>query len=156
MTLSMDDRFDAAVLGMPTFGNQPLRVTQECLGSGRIVRNHVREHPAALETLRYADAASAARRVRVPVFATPALADAIVPPPGQFSVVNALAGPVRRHALAGGHGRWRDFDGAGRSADPADWAPGSDVDGRPRQPALPTRERIDEFLRSPSASAIGA
>ena len=92
---------------VPTFGNQAERVTQECLGSGQVAREYWLAHPSALETLRYANAASAAKRVTVPVFATPALADAVVPPPGQFAVVNSLAGPVLRHALRPGTGSGR-------------------------------------------------
>ena len=149
--LQIDDRFDGAVLGVPTFGNQGLRVTQECLGSGQVVREYWLAHPEALETLRYVDAASAARRVRLPVVATPALSDPVVPPPGQFSVVNSLAGPVWRHVLAGGHGEWTDFDPTRTSENPADWGmrerrPGDLGLG---QPARPTPARVDEFLRNP-------
>lgn len=147
MTLSFDDRFDAAVLGVPTFGNQPVRVTQPTRGSWEAARRRVADDPAILETLRYADAASAARRVRVPVVAMPALADPIVPPPGQFAVAGSLAGPVWRHALAGAHGRWRDLGAQRSSADPREWQPaGPDA----RQPARPTPDRIDAFLRDPT------
>lgn len=151
LMLQIDDRFDGAVLGVPTFGNQGLRVTQECLGSGQVVREYWLAHPEALETLRYVDAASAARRVRLPVVATPALSDPVVPPPGQFSVVNSLAGPVWRHVLAGGHGEWTDFDPTRTSENPADWGmrerrPGDLGLG---QPARPTPARVDEFLRNP-------
>lgn len=138
MMLSIDDRFDGAVLSVPTFGDQPERVTQHSLGSGEIARAFVREHPSTLETLRYADAASAARRVRVPVFAAPALADPVVPPPGQFAVVDGLAGPVWRHVLAGGHGQWADAHPERRSGDPREWASAS-----------PAPADIDEFLRRP-------
>lgn len=157
MTLSIDDRFDGAVLGVPTFGNQVVRVTQRSLGSGQFARDHVRAHPSTLETLRYADAASAARRVRIPVFATPALSDAVVPPPGQFSVINSLAGPVWRHVLAGGHGEWADFDTSRRSSDPRDWhtvrhtGHGRHPEyGRLRQAAAPTADCIDDFLSHPT------
>lgn len=144
MLLSIDDRFDGALLGVPTFGNQPLRITQESLGSGEVVRQYFQQHPEALEVLCYADAASAARRVRIPVFATPALADPVVPPQGQFSVVNSLAGPVWMHVLAGGHGEWADFDLERRSGEPSDWDEGPG--GRQAQRPLPAE--IDEFLRS--------
>lgn len=138
LMLSIDERFDAAVLGVPTFGNQPVRITQTCLGSGQIASEYVRAHPSALQTLRYADAASAARRVSIPVFVTPALADPVVPPPGQFAVAEGLAGPVWQHVLAGGHGSWNDFDPELRSANPGDW-----------HLAMPTPADIDAFLREP-------
>ncbi|PWF26573.1 acetylxylan esterase [Ancrocorticia populi] len=143
MALSIDDRFTGAVVSVPTFGNQVVRVTQHSEGSGQIVREFVAEHPEALETLQYADAASAARRVRVPVVAFPALADGVVPPPGQFSVVNSLAGPVWRHVLAGGHGDWDDFDPEVRSENPSDWA----GDG---QVARLSPNTIAQFLREPT------
>lgn len=144
LMLSIDDRFDGAILDVPTFGNQAERVTQECLGSGQVAREYWLAHPSALETLRYADAASAAKRVTVPVFATPALADAVVPPPGQFAVVNSLAGPVWRHALAGGHGEWTDLDSAKCSDDPSTWVSALS------QPARPTPFQINEFLKRPT------
>lgn len=103
LALPWDERFTAAHLMVPTFGNHPLRVTLECLGSGAAVRERYQHDPRVLDVLAYFDAATAARHVRIPVHASPALFDPAVPPPGQFAVVNALAGPVSVDVSTAGH-----------------------------------------------------
>jgi cephalosporin-C deacetylase len=103
LALPWDGRFASAHLMVPTFGNHPLRVTLECVGSGAAVRARYLEDPRVLEVLAYFDAATAARHVRIPVQAVPALFDPSVPPPGQFAVVNALAGPVEVRVATAGH-----------------------------------------------------
>lgn len=103
MALAFDDRFDAGWLGVPSFGNQPLRTSLPSLGSGRDVTEHVRRHPEDLRTLAYADAATAALRVRVPCHCGVALIDPVVPAPGQFAVAMSLAGPVWLHCYSAGH-----------------------------------------------------
>lgn len=107
-TLAYDASFTAGVLEVPSFGHHPLRLTMRCTGSGEEVRRYVPGHRAARETLRYADAAAVAARVRQPVLGLPALADPAVPPPGQFAVVNALGGPTQVHVLPAGHA---DYEG---------------------------------------------
>ncbi|WP_328491921.1 acetylxylan esterase [Streptomyces sp. NBC_00414] len=103
LALPWDDRFAAAGLTVPTFGNHPLRYTLPCTGSGESVRAHLREHPEAAEVLAYFDAATAAARLRIPVLSACALFDPAVPPPGQLAVHNALAGPRRLEVLEAGH-----------------------------------------------------
>nr|WP_247706441.1 acetylxylan esterase [Streptomyces liliiviolaceus] len=103
LALPWDDRFAAAALTVPTFGNHPLRCTLPCTGSGESVRAHVRRHPEALDVLAYFDAATAATHLRIPVLSACALFDPVVPPPGQFAVHNALAGPRRLEVLDAGH-----------------------------------------------------
>ncbi|MDQ1033977.1 cephalosporin-C deacetylase [Streptomyces sp. V3I8] len=103
LALPWDDRFAAARLTVPTFGNHPLRLTLPCTGSGESVRTHVRRHPEAVEVLAYFDAATAAARLRIPVLTACALSDPAVPPPGQFAVYNSLAGPRRLEVLEAGH-----------------------------------------------------
>lgn len=103
LALPWDERFTAAELVVPTFGNHPLRVTLECTGSGAAVAERYRQDPGVLDVLAYFDAATAAGRVRIPVQAVPALFDAVVPPPGQFAVLNSLAGPVEVQVAAAGH-----------------------------------------------------
>jgi cephalosporin-C deacetylase len=98
-----DDRISAVCLGVPSFGNHPLRGTLPCTGSGESVRLYAREHPEVFEVLRYFDAATAATFLRVPAHVGLALADPAVPPPGQFAVYNALAGPRERFLLSAGH-----------------------------------------------------
>lgn len=103
LALPWDDRFAAAQLTVPTFGNHPLRLTFPCVGSGEAVRAHHREHPEVTGVLRYFDAATAATYLRVPTLTAPALFDPSVPPPGQFAVHNAIAGPRELHVLTAGH-----------------------------------------------------
>lgn len=93
LALPWDDRFHAAGLTVPTFGNHPLRVTLPCTGSGESVRTRLAEDPSVLDVLAYFDAATAARHIKIPVHVGAALFDPSVPPPGQFAVYNGLAGP---------------------------------------------------------------
>lgn len=92
LALPWDQRFQRAYLGVPSFGNHPLRVTMVSTGSGESVRRYYQKHPEVLNVLAYFDAATAARCIQIPVFVAAARADPSVPPPGQFSVYNALAG----------------------------------------------------------------
>ncbi|WP_323746060.1 acetylxylan esterase [Catenulispora pinisilvae] len=103
LALPWDARFHSAHLTVPSFGNHPLRVTLPCLGSGAAVRERYLVHPDVLDVLAYFDAATAARHLRIPVQVAAALFDPSVPPPGQFSVYNGLAGPKQLHVLAAGH-----------------------------------------------------
>lgn len=97
------ERFVAAHLDVPTFGHHPIRLGCECRGSGEAVRRYHAEHPDVTEVLRFYDAATAATRIRIPVLAAGALFDPAVPPPGQFAVINALAGEVDLFISSMGH-----------------------------------------------------
>ncbi|MEU5955738.1 acetylxylan esterase [Streptomyces sp. NPDC047525] len=109
LALPWDDRFAAAQLTVPTFGNHPLRLTLPCAGSGESVRTHHRKHPEVAEVLGYFDAATAATRLRIPTLVAPALFDPSVPPPGQFAVHNALPPTARAlHVLQAGHFEYED------------------------------------------------
>ncbi|MFI6646103.1 acetylxylan esterase [Streptomyces sp. NPDC050529] len=103
LALPWDDRFAAAQLTVPTFGNHPLRLTLPCTGSGESVRGYHRGHPEVVEVLRYFDAATAAGFVERPTLVAAALFDPSVPPPGQFAVHNALAGERELLVLPAGH-----------------------------------------------------
>ncbi len=104
LALPWDERFHSAHLCVPSFGNHPVRLGCPCVGSGEAVRTYHRERGGiALEVLRYFDAASAARYLRIPMHIAAALFDPAVPPPGQFSVYNAIGGPKRLFALSAGH-----------------------------------------------------
>ncbi|MFG2427204.1 acetylxylan esterase [Streptomyces sp. NPDC048590] len=114
LALPWDARFQAAGLTVPTFGNHPLRVTLPCTGSGESVRSRFAEEPSVLDVLAYFDAATAARYLEIPVHVAAALFDPHVPPPGQFAVYNALAGPRELLVLRAGH-----FDHPGEPAETA-------------------------------------
>ena len=112
MALAWDPRFHAASLKVPSFGNHPLRVTLPCTGSGEAVRRYHRRHPEVLNVLRYFDAATLAQRITIPTHFACARFDPAVPPPGQFAVCNAAAGPKRLTWLRAGH-----FEHSGAQAD---------------------------------------
>jgi cephalosporin-C deacetylase len=110
MALAWDRRVQRGHLSVPTFGNQPLRLTLPTVGSGEAVRGYAREHRHILVTLRYYDAALAARHITIPMHVAAALFDPAVAPPGQFAIYNALRYPKRLFVLDAGH-----FDYPGRT-----------------------------------------
>ena len=103
LALPWDERIRLAHLSVPTFGHVPLRLSLPTLGSGEAVRAYQSRHGHAMETLRYYDAACAARRAAIPVHVAAALFDPVVAPPGQFAVYNALPGPKELFVLDAGH-----------------------------------------------------
>lgn len=103
MALPWEPRYRRGYLGVPTFGNQLLRLTLPCVGSGHFVQKYVHEHPEAVEVLRYFDAATAACRIRIPMLCVPAHFDPAVPPAGQFAVTNAIPQPKEVFELSSGH-----------------------------------------------------
>lgn len=106
LALPWDERFAAGALSVPSFGNHDLRLAMPCLGSGEAVRHHVARYPAARGVLRYFDAATAARRLRIPMLVAPALWDPAVPPPGQFAVYNAVPAAKELVVLGAGHAEY--------------------------------------------------
>lgn len=104
----------AVRLDVPTFGHHPWRLKCPCVGSGEAVRKRFAADPSIMPTLRMHDAAVAATFARAPGFFVPAYFDPAVPPPGQWAVVNAWAGPKRIAAITSGH-----FEGPWSAADPA-------------------------------------
>ena len=114
LALPWDERFHRAHLNVPSFGHHPLRLALPCIGSGEAVRRYQQRTGRALDTLRYFDAASAARYLRIPVHVAAACFDPVVPPPGQFAIYNALAGPRELFVLQAGH-----FEHAGTAAENA-------------------------------------
>ncbi|WP_435746165.1 acetylxylan esterase [Microbacterium sp. PMB16] len=103
MALPWDARFRRASFDVPSFGNHAVRLSRRSTGSGEAVRRHLRAHPEVRPVLDYFDAASAARRLRIPVHVGAALLDPMVDPRGQFAVYHALAGIRRLTVRANGH-----------------------------------------------------
>lgn len=103
LALPWDSRFSGAFLRVPSFGNHPFRLSVPCRGSGEAVRKYWRKNPSVEDTLIYFDAASAARFLTIPTFYACAVFDPNVPPPGQFSVWRAHAGPKEMEVLSAGH-----------------------------------------------------
>lgn len=106
LAVPWDDRFSSAFLGLPSFGQHPLRLRFPCVGSGEAVRLHAQKHPEAADVLAYFDASVAARHLNRPTLVGAAQFDPAVPPPGQFAVYNALPGPRQLHCLNAGHFDW--------------------------------------------------
>jgi cephalosporin-C deacetylase len=103
LALPWDDRIRSAYLCVPSFGNHPLRLQLPCSGSGEAVRLLVQKRPELRSVLAYFDAALAARHTHKPVFVAAAAFDPAVPPAGQYSVFNSLAGPKELYPLTAGH-----------------------------------------------------
>lgn len=103
LALPWDERFHRAHLNVPSFGHHPLRLGLPCVGSAEAVRRQQQRTGRVLETLRYFDAATAARHLKIPVHIAAARFDPAVPPPGQFAIYNALAGDRDLFVLQTGH-----------------------------------------------------
>ena len=103
LALPWEPAYHRAYLEVPTFGHQELRMQLRCEGSGHYVQQYVRQHPEALEVLRYFDAATAALRIQIPVLCVPAHFDPAVPPAGQMAVANALRATGHIVELSAGH-----------------------------------------------------
>lgn len=104
MMLPWDDRFDAASLYVPSFGSHRDRLAVPCTGSGAALSDWVNEHPEAWDVLPYFDAATAARRIRIPTLVAPAHDDPAVPPVGQWAIARSVPSEHRvLHPMTAGH-----------------------------------------------------
>jgi cephalosporin-C deacetylase len=106
LALPWDDRFRRAFLDVPSFGQYPIRLKHPCVGSGESVRRCSLEHPEVIDVLKYFDAATAARFIRIPTLVAPALFDPAVHPPGQFAVYNAIPANKELFVRQTGHFDW--------------------------------------------------
>lgn len=143
LALPWDDRYVAATLVVPSFGQYDERLAVPCLGSGEAMRRHVRAHPEAREVLRWFDASSAMLANRIPVRVEAALWDANVPPPGQFAIAHAVAqsaGALELAVLPAGHAEYPGRDGITRSAERAGLAHLA----RARRRESPSARRFEE------------
>jgi cephalosporin-C deacetylase len=103
LALPWDERIRFAHLNVPTFGHQALRLNLPTAGSGEAVRSYQKRYGHVMETLRYYDAASAARHIVIPMQVAAALFDPVVAPPGQFAIYNALRSSKSLFVLDAGH-----------------------------------------------------
>ncbi|MBB4193384.1 cephalosporin-C deacetylase [Rhizobium aethiopicum] len=103
MAIAYDERIDRGHLALPSFGHQPLRLKLPSVGSAQGVQEYQAEHQNVLETLRFYDAATAARRIDVPMLTAVALFDPAVAPPCQFAVANAIRKYNEIFILDAGH-----------------------------------------------------
>lgn len=104
LALPWDTRIERAHFNVPSSGNQPLRLILPTTGAAASEQEFSKRFEGdLLSTLLYYDSAVAARYIHVPVHCACALFDPVVPPPGQFSVYNALRGPKELYVLEAGH-----------------------------------------------------
>lgn len=103
LALPWDHRIKCAHFNVPTFGNQPLRLSLPTIGSGAAVSNYAKEIGHIPVALTYYDAAITARFAKQPVHIAAALFDPMVAPPGQFAIYNAWTGPKQLFVLDAGH-----------------------------------------------------
>ena len=109
MAMAFDERFSAGHVEIATFGHHRLRLRLACIGSGHALTLYSREHPGVVDTLSYLDPAVAVQFLKRPVQHACALFDPLVPPPGQFAIYNAHAGPKRFCKLTAGHWDYPDY-----------------------------------------------
>ncbi len=105
LALAYEQRIARGHLNVPTFGNQPLRLRLPSQGSAHSVQAYYRSHKKqTLKVLRYYDAATAAKRITMPMHCACAYFDPCVAPPGQFAIYNALPSKNKQlFALDAGH-----------------------------------------------------
>ncbi|MBK1876110.1 acetylxylan esterase [Pelagicoccus mobilis] len=115
LALPWDDRLQSGVLGVPSFGNNPVRLAIPCGGSGAFVQKYVHDHPEALEVLAYYDSSVSATYTKKPVLVECALKDEVVPPESQFSVFNSLKGPRQLFLRQRSHCEYPDLERENKS-----------------------------------------
>lgn len=104
LMVPFEQRLSRFHLSVPTFGNHPIRLQIPSTGSGESVRIYSKLSQNAVDnTLPYFDAATAASLIKIPALISPALFDPAVPPPGQFSVANAIPGEKEVWVFQTGH-----------------------------------------------------
>jgi len=104
LALASESRISKAHFNVPSFGHQPLRIRLPSNGSAHSVQQFYCQHKKmTLKTLRYYDAAIAARRIKQPIHCALAMFDPCVAPPGQFAIYNAISGEKQLFMLEAGH-----------------------------------------------------
>ncbi|MDT4328361.1 acetylxylan esterase [Methylomonas sp. MED-D] len=103
LAVPWDGRIRRVHLNVPTFGNQPLRLSLPSCGSADALRAYSQHLGHIPDTLTYYDAATAVRHANQPLHAALALFDPVVAPPGQFAIYNAWHGEKRLFTLDAGH-----------------------------------------------------
>lgn len=104
MALAFEERVKQGHLNVPSFGNQALRMALKTTGSGAALQVMLKRKPDFLHsTLAYYDAATAAKRILMPMHFACALFDPVVAPPGQFAVYNAVPSDKSLFLLRAGH-----------------------------------------------------
>ncbi len=104
LALAYEQRISRAHLNVPAFGHHPLRLRLPSLGSAQSQQQYYCQHKKrTLQVLRYFDAVTAAKRIKIPMYYACALFDPFVAPPGQFAIYNATPGNKQLFVLQAGH-----------------------------------------------------
>jgi cephalosporin-C deacetylase len=104
LALAWEKRIARGHLNLPTFGHHPLRLRLPTHGSTHSLQQFYKNHKKqTLKVLRYFDAATAAKRITMPIHCACAVFDPFVAPPAQFAIYNALPGPKELFVLMEGH-----------------------------------------------------
>jgi cephalosporin-C deacetylase len=104
LALAYEKRISRGHLNIPTFGHHLLRLRLKTYGSGNSVQQFYCCHKKqTLQVLRYYDAATAAKRITIPMHCVCAKFDPYVAPPGQFAIFNALSGQKQLYVSDAGH-----------------------------------------------------
>lgn len=103
LSLAWDKRFRTGYLGVPTFGNNLIRLKYKSTGSAEAQRIYMQEHPEVIDVIKYYDASLAAKYIEAKMICAPALFDPSVIPPGQFSIANSLDKSNEIFILPAGH-----------------------------------------------------
>ena len=103
LALPFEPRIQRGHFNVPTFGNQPLRLSLQTTGSAFAVKNYVEHSRHIFATLSYYDAAIAASFAKQSAHFALAVFDPVVAPPGQFAIYNAWAASKQLFVLDAGH-----------------------------------------------------
>ena len=103
IALPWDKRINRAHFNVPSFGNQPLRLSLPTIGSATGLKSYAELHGNILDTLAYYDAAVAASYAMQPGHFALAVFDPVVAPPGQFAIYNHWAADKSLFILDAGH-----------------------------------------------------
>jgi cephalosporin-C deacetylase len=109
LALAWEQRIARGHFNTPSFGHHPLRLRLVTNGSALSLQQFYRTHKKqTLKTLRYYDAALAAKRITIAMHCACALFDPCVAPPGQFAIYNSLPGTKQLFTLKAGHHNYPD------------------------------------------------
>ncbi|MCF7971797.1 MAG: acetylxylan esterase [Methylococcaceae bacterium] len=104
MALAYEQRIARGHLNVPAFGHNPLRLRLPTLGSACSQQQYYQQHKKqTLQVLRFYDAATAAKRIMMPMHYACAVYDPCVAPPGQFAIYNATQADKQLFVLKAGH-----------------------------------------------------
>ena len=103
LALPWDQRIKRGHFNVPTFGNQPLRLSLPTTGSAAALKRHSEQFSHVFATLGYYDTSVSATYAKQDANFALALFDPVVCPPGQFSIYNAWAANKSLFVLEAGH-----------------------------------------------------